>query len=83
VSGSTASWATRGPGRWRTDPRRFHTEQEGWRWFFGAIDRGIDEVLGRHVAQLEDRWAALEPIHLGVRHAFAMLDARRSLNVEG
>jgi len=29
------------------------------------------------------RWAALEPIRQGVRHAFAVLDARRRLNVEG
>jgi putative transposase len=55
---------------WGTDATRFYTEQEGWCWFFGAIDHGIDELLGWHVAKLGDRWAALEPIRQGVRHAF-------------
>ena len=49
--------------------------------FFGAIDHGIDELLGWPVAKLGDRGAALEPIRQGVRHAFAVLDARRRLNV--
>jgi len=55
---------------WGTDATRFYTEQEGWCWFFGAIDHGIDELLGWHVTKLGDRWAALEPIRQGVRHAF-------------
>jgi transposase InsO family protein len=55
---------------WGTDATRFSTEQEGWCWFFGVIDHGIDELLGWHVAKVGDRWAALEPIRLGVRHAF-------------
>jgi putative transposase len=55
---------------WGTDATRFYTEQDGWCWFFGAIDHGIDELLGWHVAKLGDRWAALEPIRQGVRHAF-------------
>jgi putative transposase len=55
---------------WGTDATRFYTEREGWCWFFGAIDHGIDEVLGWHVAKRGDRWAALEPIRQGVRHAF-------------
>jgi transposase InsO family protein len=55
---------------WGTDATRFYTEQEGWCWFFGAIDHGIDELLGWHVAKVGDRWAALEPIRQGVRHAF-------------
>jgi transposase InsO family protein len=55
---------------WGTDATRFYTEQEGWCWFFGAIDHHTDELLGWHVAKLGDRWAALEPIRQGVRHAF-------------
>ena len=54
---------------WGTAATRFYTEREGG-WFFGAIDHGIDELLGWHVAKLGDRWAALEPIRQGVRHAF-------------
>ena len=44
-----------------TDATRFYTEQAGWCWFFGAIDHGIDELLGWHVVKLGDRWAALDP----------------------
>jgi len=56
---------------WGTDATRFYTEREGWCWFFGAIDHYTDELLGWHVAKLGDRWAALEPIRQGVRHAFS------------
>jgi len=44
---------------WGTDATRFYTEQEGWCWFFGAIDHHLDEVVGWHTAKLGDRWAAL------------------------
>src|SRR5262245_53133183 len=52
------------------DATRFYTEQDGRCWFFGAIDHHLDEVVGCHTAKLGDRWAALEPIRQGVRHAF-------------
>jgi putative transposase len=55
---------------WGTDATRFYTEADGWCWFFGAIDHHLDEVVGWHVAKLGDRWAALEPVRQGVRHAF-------------
>lgn len=55
---------------WGTDGTRFYTEQDGWCWFFGAIDHGVDEVVGWHTAKIGDRWAALEPIRQGVRYAF-------------
>ena len=55
---------------WGTDATRFYTEEDGWCWFFGAIDHGIGEILGWHIAKLWDRWAALERIRQGVRLAF-------------
>ena len=61
---------TRPDEMWGTDATRFYTEREGWCWFFGAIDHHTDELLGWHVAKRGDRWAALEPIRQGVRHAF-------------
>ncbi len=54
---------------WGTDATRFYTEQDGWCWFFGAVDHYTDEIVGWHVAKLGDRWAALEPIRQGVRYA--------------
>ena len=52
---------------WGTDATRFYTAGEGWCWFFAAIDHASDDIVGWHVAKIGDRWAALEPIHQGVR----------------
>jgi putative transposase len=58
---------TRPEELWGTDAARFFTRQEGWCWFFGAIDHCVEDIVGWHVAKLGDRWAALEPIRQGVR----------------
>lgn len=52
---------------WGTDATKFWTRQEGWCWFFGAIDHCVEDIVGWHVAKRGDRWAALEPIRQGVR----------------
>lgn len=31
---------------WGTDATRFYTEEDGWCWFFGAIDHCVDELVG-------------------------------------
>lgn len=51
---------------WGTDATRFHTREDGWCWFFGAVDHCVGDVVGWHVAKKGDRWAALEPIRQGV-----------------
>jgi transposase InsO family protein len=68
---------------WGTDATRFYTEREGWCWFFGAIDHASADIVGWHVAKIGDRWAALEPIHQGVRAAFGTFgkDIARGLAV--
>ena len=53
---------------WGTDATKFWTQQEGWCWFFGAIDHCAEDLVGWHVAKVGDRWAALEPIRQGVQH---------------
>jgi transposase InsO family protein len=55
---------------WGTDATRFYTVQDGWCWFFGAVDHHTDEVMGWHAAKRGDRWAALQPIRQGIRAAF-------------
>jgi transposase InsO family protein len=52
---------------WGADATRFYTRQDGWCWFFGAIDHFCEDLVGWHVAKIGDRWAALEPIRQGVR----------------
>ncbi|MBI1845688.1 MAG: transposase [Candidatus Rokubacteria bacterium] len=68
---------------WGTDGTRFYTEQDGWCWFFGAIDHHLDKIVGWHMAKIGDRWAALEPIRQGVRHAFGSFskDVARGLKI--
>jgi transposase InsO family protein len=52
---------------WGTDATRFSTREDGWCWFFGAMDHCVGDVVGWHVAKRGDRWAALEPIRQGVQ----------------
>jgi len=68
---------------WGTDATRFYTEQDGWCWFFGAVDHYTNEVVGWHVAKLGDRWAALEPIRQGARYAYGTFakDVARGLRL--
>jgi len=68
---------------WGTDATRFYTEEDGWCWFFGAIDHHLDEIVGWHVAKLGDRWAALEPIRQGMRYTFGSFgkDIARGLKI--
>jgi transposase InsO family protein len=61
---------TRPDEMWGADATRFYTEEDGWCWFFGAIDHYVDELVGWHTAKIGDRWAALEPLRHGVRHVF-------------
>ena len=52
---------------WGTDATRFYTAQEGWCWWFGAIDHASAELARR-----EDRrpLGRPEPVHQGMRHAY-------------
>jgi putative transposase len=66
---------------WGTDATRFWTEEDGWCWFFGAIDHCTDEIVGHHVAKKGDRWAALEPIRQGVRRHFGAFTPKIALGL--
>jgi putative transposase len=66
---------------WGTDATRFWTEEDGWCWFFGAIDHCTDEIVGWHVAKKGDRWAALEPIRQGVHRHFGSYTPKIALGL--
>lgn len=66
---------------WGTDATRFWTRQEGWCWFFGAIDHCAADVVGWHVAKVGDRWAALEPIRQGVQRTHGRYAPRIALGL--
>ena len=61
---------------WGTDATRFYTKEDGWCWFFVAVDHCVTDVVGWHVAKKGDRWAALEPIRQGVRTHHGRLRAQ-------
>lgn len=66
---------------WGTDGARFSTRQEGWCWFFGAIDHCVEDIVGWHVAKLGDRWAALEPIRQGVQRTHGQYTPKIALGL--
>src|SRR5262249_58672653 len=74
---------TRPDEMWGTDATRFYTEEDGWCWFFGAIDHCVDELVGWHTAKIGDRRAALEPLRQGVRQVFGGFakDVARGLRI--
>ena len=74
---------TRPNAMWGTDATRFYTEQDGWCWFFGAIDHYSDDLVGWHVAKIGDRWAALEPLRQGAREVLGGVrkDAARGVKI--
>jgi len=40
---------------WGMEATRFYTAQDGWCWFFGAIDHGTAERVGWHATKIGDR----------------------------
>ena len=66
---------------WGTDATRFHTKDDGWCWFFVAVDHCVTDVVGWHVAKKGDRWAALEPVRQGVRTHMAGYAPRIALGL--
>jgi putative transposase len=66
---------------WGTDATRFWSEDDGWCWFFAAIDHCTDEIVGWHVAKKGDRWAALEPIRQGVQGHFGSYTPKIALGL--
>jgi hypothetical protein len=62
--------ASRSNQMWGTDGTRFYTRRDGWCEFFGAIDHASVNCVDYHVAQIGDRFAALEPIEQGITENF-------------
>jgi len=60
---------------WGTDGIRVLTVEEGWGWVFTAIEHWNAECVGWHVCKTGDRFAALEPIAMGIDEIFGRADA--------
>jgi transposase InsO family protein len=60
---------------WGTDGARVCTIDDGWVWIFSAVDHWSAECVGWHVTKVGDRFAALEPISMGLTHLFGSVEA--------
>jgi len=68
---------------WGTDGARVETVEQGLVWVFVAVEHWNAECVGWHVAKKGDRYAALEPIAMGLRDIYGGLgcDVARGLTV--
>ena len=55
---------------WGTDGVRVFTADDGWGWIFPAVDHWNAECVGWHVCKKGDRFAALEPITMGLARLY-------------
>jgi len=60
---------------WGTDGTRIFTLEDGWVWLFTAIEHWNAECMGWHVCKVGDRFAAIEPVAMGVKRIFGSVDA--------
>ena len=51
---------------WGTDGVRVFTVDDGWGWIFTAVEHWNAECVGWHVCKRGDRFAALQPISMGL-----------------
>lgn len=59
---------TAAPGiMWGTDGTKVFTIEEGWCWLFTAVEHWNAECVGWHVAKTGDRFAALQPLSMGLK----------------
>lgn len=68
---------------WGTDGTKVFTVDEGWCWIFTAVEHWNAECVGWHVAKTGDRFAALQPLSMGlVKHYGSVgADAARGLTL--
>jgi len=52
---------------WGTDGIRIETVEDGWVWVFTAVDHFDACCVGHHVVKIGSRFAALEPIAMGLK----------------
>lgn len=64
----TGEIATKAPNRmWGTDATRVLTLEDGYVWVFAAVEHWNAECVGWHVCKRGDRFAAMEPVLMGLK----------------
>ena len=68
---------------WGTDAARIPTVNDGYVWFFGAVEHWNAECVGWHVSKEGIRFNALEPIAMGLKEIFGstLADVARGLSL--
>jgi putative transposase len=68
---------------WGTDGTKVFTVDEGWCWIFTAVEHWNAECVGWHVAKTGDRFAALQPLSMGLlkHYGSVQADAARGLTL--
>jgi transposase InsO family protein len=59
---------------WGTDGARVFTLKKGWGWIFVNVEHWNSECMGWHVTKKGDRFAALEPVSMGVASEFGSVE---------
>lgn len=55
---------------WGTDGVRVFTVDDGWAWIFTAVEHWNAECVGWHVCKKGDRFAAVQPISMGLARLY-------------
>ena len=55
---------------WGSNGTRLLTVDKGYVWLFTAVEQWNTECVGWHVVQYGSRYAALEPISMGLREVY-------------
>ena len=68
---------------WGTDATRVFTLEDGYAWVFAAVEHWNAECVGWHVCKRGDRFAAMEPVLMGLKDQFGGLrsDTARGLSL--
>jgi transposase InsO family protein len=75
---------TRAPNvMWGTDGVRVFTVDDGWGWIFTAVEHWNAECVGWHVCKRGDRFAAAQPISMGLAnlHGSTAIGVARGLSL--
>lgn len=59
---------------WGTDGARVQTVEDGWGWIFPAVEHWNSECVGWHVCKEGTRYAALEPIAMGLTRIYGSVE---------
>jgi len=60
---------------WGTDGTKILTADDGYVWLFAAVEHWSAECVGWHVVKHGDRYAALEPIAMGLKNIYGSVQA--------